>query len=71
VNERIQLLILPKGLRRFFSVLSVSTKLIYFCDHAPRSSLMKPGEGCFSAVGVKFLYPNMQNYVIKIHRLAT
>ena len=70
MNERNQLLILPRGLRKFFSVLSVSTKLIYFCDHAPRSSLMKPGEGCFSSVRVKFLDSYMQNYVIKIHRLA-
>jgi len=31
---------------------------------------MKPGEGCFSAVRVKFLDSHMQNYVIKIHRLA-
>jgi hypothetical protein len=71
VNERNQLLLLPGGLRRFFSVLSVSTKLIYFCDHAPRSSLMKPGEGCLSDVRVKFLDSHMQTYVIKIHRLTT
>ena len=68
MNERNQLLILPRGLRRFFGVLSVSTKLIYFCDHAPRVSLMKPGEGSFSAVRGKFLHSHMQNYVIKIHR---
>jgi hypothetical protein len=67
VNERNQLLILPGGLRRFFGVLSVSTKLIYFCDHAARSSLMKPGEGSFSAVRVKFLH----SYIIKTHRPAT